>query len=146
MVVEGDSGTVNALFTVTLSRPSTGTVTYAFATANDTATVVADYQAATGTVTFAPGDVSETITVAVVGDTVDEPNETFFVNLATPVGGTILDDEGPIVTPTPAAAQLPNTGTSDGPAGWGPPAMAIAFLAAATAAWLRARRSTARAG
>jgi hypothetical protein len=118
---------------------------------------VADYQATTGTVTFAPGDVSETVTVPVAGDTIDEPNETFFVNLSAAAGGTILDaqgvgtildDEGPIVTPapTPAAAQLPNTGTGDAGLGrWGAPALAIAILAAATAAWLQARRKFARA-
>lgn len=76
-VIEGNSGTVDALFTVTLSRASSGTISFAYATANGTATVVADYQAAAGTVTSVPGDTSETITVRVVGDTVDEPNETF---------------------------------------------------------------------
>jgi len=155
-VTEGNAGTVDAVFTVTLSRASTGTVTLAFATANGTATVVADYQAATGTLTFVPGDTSETITVRVVGDTIDEPNETFVVNLTAPVGatladaqgtGTILDDEGPIVTPapaptlTPAAGQLPDTGVSEGRVGgWGAFGAAIGLVVVSAAALIRNRR------
>ncbi|MEP7082704.1 MAG: choice-of-anchor Q domain-containing protein, partial [Chloroflexota bacterium] len=154
-VIEGNSGTVDAVFTVTLSRASTGTVSFAFATANGTATGPSDYQAATGTVTFAPGDTSETITVRVVGDTVDEPNETFVVDLSAPVGaaiadgqgtGTILDDEGPIVTPAPAAGQLPDTGTTgaDRLDGSMPLGLAIAGLVGAALAFLAVRSTMSR--
>lgn len=119
-VLEGNAGTVDATFSVTLSRAAGETVTIGFATANGTATQPGDYQSATGTLTFAPGDVSEAVTVRVVGDTLDEANETFVVNLSGPTNatiadpqgtGTIVDDEGPIVTPTPAS-QLPNTATT----------------------------------
>ena len=51
-VTEGDTGTTNASFTVSLSSPSGQTVTANFATANGTATAPADYAAAAGTVTF----------------------------------------------------------------------------------------------
>jgi hypothetical protein len=103
-VTEGNAGSVSAVFTVSLSAASGQTVTVQYATANGTATAGSDYTAASGTVTFAPGDVSETVGVAVLGDTVFEPSETFVVNLSNPTNatigdgqglGTITDDEGP---------------------------------------------------
>ena len=118
-VTEGNTGTtVNAAFTVTLSRASAGQVTISYATADGTAIAPADYQANSGTVTFVPGDVSETITIAVVGDGLDEPNETFVVNLSAPVGasladaqgtGTILDDDAAPAAPTPTPTAIPPT-------------------------------------
>ncbi len=51
------------MFTVTLDRPSTGTVTLNYATANGTATAGSDYVAGSGTLTFAPGETSKTIHV-----------------------------------------------------------------------------------
>ena len=101
-VAEGDSGTVAAAFTVTLSKASTSAVTVAFATRDGTATAGSDYVAASGTITFAPGQTTRTIVVSVRGDTLHEPDETFAVNLATPSGatlaraaatGTIRDDD-----------------------------------------------------
>jgi len=56
IVVEGDSGTTTATFTVSLSAASSGTVTVDYATADGTATTADDdYVAASGTLTFAPG-------------------------------------------------------------------------------------------
>ena len=46
------------------------------------------------TLTFAPGVTSRTVTVPVIGDFLDEPDETFTVNLSNPVLGTILDGQG----------------------------------------------------
>jgi hypothetical protein len=93
-VVEGDGGTVNAVFTVSLSSASTSTVTVNFATANGTATAGSDYTAASNTLTFTPGDTSETVTIVVSGDTVVEGNETFNVNLSNPTNATIGDGQG----------------------------------------------------
>jgi Domain of unknown function (DUF4394)/Bacterial Ig domain/Calx-beta domain/Domain of unknown function (DUF4214) len=103
-VVEGNSGVANAVFTVTLSFPSTApvSVTVEFITTDGTATSPGDYQARTGTRTFAPGETVKTISVPVNGDTQPEPDETFFVVLADPVNakladgvgmGTIIDDD-----------------------------------------------------
>ena len=83
-VTEGNTGSVNAVFTVTLSAASNKTVTVNYATANGTAVAPADYTAASGVLTFAPGTVTQPITVPVIGDTLDEPNETFTVNLSGP--------------------------------------------------------------
>ncbi len=88
-VTEADSTTVPAEFTVTLSNASGRTVTVDYATADGTATAGADYTAASGTVTFTPGQTSKKISVDVLGDLLDEPNETFTVTLANPSFATI---------------------------------------------------------
>ncbi len=93
-VVEGNTGTTNAVFTVTLSTASGQSVSVDWATANGTATAPGDYTAASGTLTFAAGVTSRTITVAIAGDTIDEANETYFVNLTNPVNGAIADGQG----------------------------------------------------
>ena len=88
-VAEGNSGTSNANFTVSLSSASTTPVTVAYATSNGTATAGADYTATSGTVTFAAGVTSQTVAVKVTGDTTVEPNETFTVTLSNPTGATV---------------------------------------------------------
>jgi aryl-phospho-beta-D-glucosidase BglC (GH1 family) len=88
-VAEGNSGTSNASFTVTLSNASTAPVTVGYSTSNGTATAGTDFTAASGTLTFAPGSTSQTITVKVTGDSTVESDETFNVTLASPTGGTI---------------------------------------------------------
>lgn len=102
-VQEGARGTVNALFTVTLSSAATERTQVAWRTSNFTANL-ADYAAGKGTLVFEPGQTSKTISVNVKGDLRDEPNEAFGVVLEKPVGGTlgapksfgiITDDDGP---------------------------------------------------
>ena len=116
-VREGDSGTVNVLFPVTLSRAAAERVRVNWRTANYTASL-ADYESANGTVTFDPGQTTKTISVNVKGDGRDEPNEAFGVVLGNPVGGTIgagtsfgiiTDDDGPKVSigrPVPRGKSL----------------------------------------
>jgi PKD repeat protein len=93
-VTEGDSGSVNAAFTLTLSASSAQTVSVNWATADGTATAPADYTAGSGTASFPPGSTSQVVSVSVRGDTVDEPNETFRVNLSGAVNATIADSSG----------------------------------------------------
>ncbi len=93
-VTEGQAGTVNAVFTVSLSAPSPQTVTIAYATADGSATAAGDYQARAGVLTFSPGVTTLTVVVPVNGDTNDEPDETFFVTLSSPVNATIADAQG----------------------------------------------------
>jgi hypothetical protein len=118
-VVEGNTGAAAATFTVTLSVASAEPVTVAYATADGSATAGSDYQAASGTLTFAPGETVKTITVLVNGDPLDEPTETFFVNLSSPTNatigrgqgiGTILDDD-PRISITDVSVTEGNTGT-----------------------------------
>lgn len=102
--LEGNAGTTAATFDVRLSAASPSPVTVAFATAAGTATAGADFQPSSGTLTFAAGETIRSIPIAVVGDTQVEPDETFRVDLSSPVGatvsvasgaGTIVDDDAP---------------------------------------------------
>ncbi len=106
-VGEGDSGSTAALFSVSLASPAGQTVTVRYSTADGTATAGLDYVAASGTLTFAPGEQAKTVSVAVSGDTTDEPDETFFVDLSGPTNGvvaagqgsaTITDDDPPVAS------------------------------------------------
>src|SRR6185369_14022926 len=94
-VTEGNAGTVNADFTVTLSAASGQTVTVDYATANGTAVAPGDYTArATTTLVFTPGQTTKTISVVVNGDTLNEADETFVVNLSNAVNAAIADNQG----------------------------------------------------
>jgi glucose/arabinose dehydrogenase len=93
-VIEGDSGTRNGVFTIKLSRASTSPVSVKWATADGSAIAGADYVAASGTVTFAAGTTSRTVAVPVIGDTTNEPDETFDVVLSAPVGAALGDARG----------------------------------------------------
>ena len=112
-VAEGDSGTADLAFVVTLTGSTSQEVTVAYADrGTGTATSGTDYTAVTaGTLTFAAGDTSKTVTVAVTGDTVDEPNETVVLRLSSATNaslsggaatldgtGTITDDDETAVT------------------------------------------------
>ena len=112
-VAEGNSGTVNAAFTVSLSAAASGPVTVAYATANGTATAGSDYVAGSGTLTFAAGTTTQTVNVAVNGDTTVEPNETFFVNLSAPTAATIADNQGIGTIVNDDAAGTPSISISD---------------------------------
>ncbi|MBI3837471.1 MAG: hypothetical protein HY288_06010, partial [Planctomycetia bacterium] len=95
LLSEGDSATTDFVFTVTLSQASAQQVTVGFATSDGTATVADnDYVATSGTVTFAPGVTSQIVTVPVVGDTLNEPDESFEVNLSNPTGATLAQTIG----------------------------------------------------
>ncbi len=111
VMVEGNAGTTNAVFTVSLSAISAQTVTVVATSADGTANTPSDYLALLPTtLTFLPGETSKTVTVAVVGDTVDEVNETFFVNLTTAANATITDNQG-MGTITNDDSPLPPTPT-----------------------------------
>jgi subtilisin-like proprotein convertase family protein len=111
-VQEGDvAGQYQATFTVYLHGPSKNTVTVDYATADGTATIAnGDYNAASGTITFAPGETQKTFTVTVNGNTINQANRTFFVNLSNPTNAsidtgyatgtaTIIDDDNvPVAT------------------------------------------------
>ncbi|MEO6435625.1 MAG: Calx-beta domain-containing protein [Tepidisphaeraceae bacterium] len=96
-VTEGNAGSTNAVFTVSLSKASTQTITVQYATADGTATAGSDYLATAGTLTFAPGQTSRTISVTVLGDrSADyDPNtfsEAFTVALTNPTNALVAGD------------------------------------------------------
>jgi parallel beta-helix repeat protein len=91
---EGDAGQATCTFTVSLSAGSGSAISVAYATADGTAVAGQDYVAASGTLTFPPGTTARTVAVAVIGDLLDEANETFDLNLSAPVNATIADGQG----------------------------------------------------
>lgn len=93
---EGNSGTTNATFTLSLSAPSTESVTVNYATADGTATAAdRDYAAISlNSVTFNPGQTTQTITIAINGDINVESNETFRLNLTNPQNAVIAKGAG----------------------------------------------------
>src|SRR6185369_6788237 len=95
-VTEGNSGTVTATFTVTLSASSHPAVTFDIATHDDTATTADnDYVAKTLTNQSIPdGTATYSFAVTVNGDTSFEPNETFLVNVTNVSGATLSDGTG----------------------------------------------------
>lgn len=118
---EGHSGTKTLLFTITLSAPSSHTVTVNVSTAsggNPAATPGTDYVALPPTtLTFAPGQTSKQVSVTINGDTVLEANEKFGVILSGAVNATIADNSG-IATiinddSTGLAAPLPAPSTAN---------------------------------
>lgn len=102
---EGNSGTTTFTFTVSLSSPAgAGGVTFDIATADNTATSPSDFTAKSLTgQTIPSGSSTYAFSVLVNGDTTDEPDETFFVNVTNVTGvssvtdgqglGTILNDD-----------------------------------------------------
>ena len=104
-VIEGGTAT----FTVTLSNPSSQTVTVNFSTADGTAISGGagvgenDYGSTSGTLTFLPGETTKTVDVTTNDDAVVEGTENFTLDLNTPANavisdaigvGTIADNEG----------------------------------------------------
>ncbi len=93
-LIEGDNGTTDVTFTVTLNAESTQTVTVDYATADGNASAESDYTPATGTLIFAPGQTSQTVTIEVIGETLIEGDENFSLNLSNPSNAIIADAQG----------------------------------------------------
>ena len=100
---EGDTGTTSFTFAVSLSSPAgPGGVTFDIATADGTAqddnpsTEDNDYvaQSLTGQSIPMGSTGSFNFSVLVNGDTTDEPNETFFVNVTNVTGASLVDGQG----------------------------------------------------
>jgi ABC-type transport system substrate-binding protein len=116
---EGNAGTTETTFEVSLGKAAEQTVTVNYATADGSATAPSDYIAKSGTLTFPPGERTARVTVLVNGDTTDEPDEAFALELANPVNGTIGDgranapiiddDAAPAVSVVDVAPTVPET-------------------------------------
>ena len=114
---EGDTGSADMTFTVTLAKAVTEAVTVNYATSDGTAIAGQDYTAVSnGSVTIAAGNTTAEFTVSMTGDETDELNETFKVTISLPsdttaaaitgggtaaAAGTILDDDPAVVTVAP---------------------------------------------
>jgi hypothetical protein len=92
---EGNTGTTTLAVPVTLSNPSTQTVTVQWTTVPvpgdrpDQADPTTDYAAASGTVNFNPGETDKTVSITVNGDTLVEPDEYVIVSFHDPTNATM---------------------------------------------------------
>lgn len=118
--VEGNSGTSNFIFTVSLSAPApTGGVSFDINSADGTATDGVDYNGIGQSNSIAEGQSSKQFFLIVNGDTDDEGDETFFVNLTNVVGATVADaqGQGTIVNDDSATAVLSISNPAPAPEG-----------------------------
>jgi hypothetical protein len=108
---EGNAGPSVMTFPVTLDRASPAEIRVPYTISDGTAERGSDYTApAGGELIFAPGEDEQVIIVTINGDTLYEPDETFFVQLGAPTTsgepdgvqvtrglgvGTILNDDAP---------------------------------------------------
>ena len=93
-VAEPATGRTNAVFEVTLSTNSGRTITVRYATSNLTARAGKDFTRKTGTLTFPPGVTHRPIEIPIIRDNVTEIDETFLVQLRSPVNATLAEPQG----------------------------------------------------
>lgn len=109
-VTEGNCGTTYAYFLLQFTgvrSDDNQTLSVDYATRNGTATAGQDYLSAHGKLLLYPGENQAVIPVEIVGDTISEANETFYLDVTNPVGGsfgagvvtltavrTIVNDDG----------------------------------------------------
>jgi hypothetical protein len=122
--VRGNDGASGATFnfTVSLSGPSTQTVTVSYATNPGTASPGSDYVSTSGTLTFLPGTTSQPVSVSVIGDTSYETNETFtlvlssaqngFIGRGTGTGTILNDDPPPAISIAGTSGTEPASGST----------------------------------
>ena len=85
------SGTVPAVFTVTVGGAVNSQVTVVYSTADVTAVAGTDYTATSGTLTFVPAGVTtQNVTVSVLANPNPAGDETFQLNLSSPTNGTLV--------------------------------------------------------
>ncbi len=113
---EGDTGTRDLAFTVTLSKEADAEVRVDYSTQDGTALAGTDYTAASGTLIFAVGETEKSVAVPILGNTEVEGNKTFTVKLANSSGadiaggtatGTILNDDSSGAAPPQGLSKLP---------------------------------------
>ncbi len=96
-VIEVDAGNNSVDLTITLSAASPQTVTVDYATQDVSALAGSDYLATSGTLTFAPGVVSEVVTIDIIGDALDESDESFELILSNPNNANLADATGSVL-------------------------------------------------
>ena len=92
LIGEGNVGTRNAPFFLTLSSPSILTVSCDVGTSDDTALAGSDYVAVSGRLNIPPRTTLFTFSVPIQGDTVVEPEERFLAYISNPTNATFKYD------------------------------------------------------
>lgn len=121
-VAEGDAGTAVLRFTVTKTGDCPLPVSVSFATADGTATAASDYYARSSTIQLAPAETTKAIDVSVLGDLIEELDETLLVRLSAPRYAVVADGEAvgtirnddfrpAIVSTTPTGASVARDAT-----------------------------------
>jgi uncharacterized delta-60 repeat protein len=93
-ITEGDSGTRQAVFTVTRSGPTAQTVFFTARTADGTAIGNEDYMPLNVQFQLSPSSTVAAVAVNIYGDTLVEPDKTFVVRLSSPLNATVTRAEG----------------------------------------------------
>jgi hypothetical protein len=89
-LVEGNSGSTDAIFIVSLSEPSAKTVRVSYETVDGTASAAdGDYRSVSGVLEFAAGETMKAVVVPVAGDTIGEDDERFVLKLSAAKNGVI---------------------------------------------------------
>ncbi len=91
---EGNAGTANAVFTVSVTPAPATPVSVNFATFSGSATASEDFISTNGVLSFAVGETNQSFAVRVVGDAAYELEETFTVNLSGVANATLADSQG----------------------------------------------------
>jgi glucose/arabinose dehydrogenase len=92
--LEGNTGTPELTFTVTLDRPSTTAVTVHYATSNGSAKASKGYVATSGTLTIPPGTLTGSVKVVIKPNTIKEKDKTLRLTLTAPTGASIIRASG----------------------------------------------------
>lgn len=92
---EGDAGTTPLFFSFSLNKPAgAGGVVIEYATRDISATAGSDYAAATATVAIPEGETSVVVSIDMFGDTAQENDETFALDVLNVTGAAIDDGTG----------------------------------------------------
>ena len=130
-IIEGTGADTVATFTVSLSAPISDHVWVSLRTADGSAVSPADYEGGGLYLHAAPGQIGWHILVTIIGDGLDEPDETFSLVLSNPINatiadgtglGTIVDDDAPAPVDAPALVE-PAPAPTAPPADTAPPAV-----------------------
>jgi len=92
-IIEGDSGTRDAVFRVGVNSARTSDVTFDYETSNLSAVAGRDYQSSSGTMTIPATSNQTTVSVPIIGDTLPERTQAFFVKISNVRGAPIQDGE-----------------------------------------------------
>jgi len=93
-VFEANAGTNFIVFSIALSFAATNTVTVEYATASGSALAGVDFVSRSGVAQFAPGQTLVSVNVPVLGDTLPEPHEIFFLNLSNATNAVLASKQG----------------------------------------------------
>lgn len=138
-VAEGTGTDTAVVFPITLTSASSGDVSVTFTPANARAVSPADYSGTPVQVVIPSGSTSATLRIPVVGDAIDEVDETFRVTATGLTGpasiadgvavGTIVDDDLPPVVHVTSGRALEGNGSGGG-GSFPTPNNVLAFTAA----------------